>query len=408
MAIAQAYAYRGRNKEGRVVRGRLEAPSENAAAGMIRGLGLSPIAIEPAVATGLQMEIGGDLFRKRVGLKDLAVLSRQMATMIASGLSLLRTLTILADQTENRTLAKAVNDVRADVEAGSALSDALARRPEVFPPLFIYLLRAGEVGGFLDKSLASVAQTFEADVKLRSAIKSALTYPVIVLIMAVLAVIGMLVFIVPVFQKMFADLGGELPAPTQVLVVLSQNMIWILPLLIAIGIAFSVWWRRNRRRDEVRKVVDTWKLKIPVFGMLMRKVAIARFTRNFATMVGAGVPLLQSLSIVGETSNNWLIEDALKKVQDSVRGGSSIAVPLAQQSVIPSMVTQMIAVGEDSGSLQLMLDKIADFYDDDVEATTKSLTALIEPLMIAVIGVIIGAMIIALYLPMFTIYDTIK
>lgn len=218
----------------------------------------------------------------------------------------------------------------------------------------------------------------------------------------------MLLFIVPVFQKMFADLGGELPAPTQVLVVLSQNMIWILPLLIGIGIGFSVWWRKNKRREEVRKVVDTWKLKIPVFGMLMRKVAIARFTRNFATMVGAGVPLLQSLAIVGDTSNNWLIEDALRKVQDSVRGGSSISVPLAQQKVIPSMVTQMIAVGEDSGSLQTMLDKIADFYDDDVEATTKSLTALIEPLMIAVVGVIIGGMIVALYMPMFTIYDTIK
>jgi type IV pilus assembly protein PilC len=407
MVTAQAYAYRGRNQAGRVVRGRIEAPSEGAAATMMRGMGLSPIAIEEASSTGLQMEIGPALFRKRVGLKDLAVLSRQMATMISSGLSLLRTLAILSEQTENATLAKAVSDVRLDVEAGSSLSDALARRPEVFPPLFIYLMRAGEVGGFLDKSLSSVAQTFEADVKLRSSIKSALSYPVIVLCIAVVAVIAMLIFIVPVFQGMFAQLGGQLPVPTQILVTISHNMIWIGPLLVVIILVSMAWWRRNKRRDEVRKVFDTWKLKLPVFGMLMGKVAIARFSRNLATMTGAGVPLLQSLAIVADTSSNWVIEDALKKVQDAVRVGQSISVPLSQQKVFPAMVSQMISVGEDSGSLQTMLEKIADFYDDEVEATTKALTSLIEPLMIAVIGVVVGGMIVALYMPMFTIYNSI-
>jgi type IV pilus assembly protein PilC len=407
MVTAQAYAYRGRNKAGRVVRGRVDALSESAAVTAMRGMGLSPIEVKEASSTGLQMEIGPALFRKRVGLKDLAVLSRQMATMISSGLSLLRTLSILSEQTENVTLAKAVDEVRQDVEAGSSLSDALARRPEVFPPLFIYLMRAGEVGGFLDKSLSSVAQTFEADVKLRGSIKSALSYPVIVLCIAVLAVIGMLIFIVPVFENMFKSLGGQLPVPTEILVVISHNMIWIGPLLVILILGGSAWWRANKRRDEVRKVADTWKLKLPVFGMLMGKVAIARFSRNLATMTGAGVPLLQSLSIVADTSANWVIEDALRKVQDGVRNGQSISVPLSQQKVFPSMVSQMISVGEDSGSLQTMLEKIADFYDDEVEATTKALTALIEPIMIAVIGVIVGGMIVALYMPMFTIYNLI-
>jgi type IV pilus assembly protein PilC len=409
MAGIQTYAYRGRNQAGKVVTGRLDAPSEGAVVGLMRGLGLSPIAIEPAAAAvGLRMEIAPSLFQKRVNLKDLAVMARQMATMVASGLSLLRTLSILADQTENPTLAKSLNEVRLEVETGSSLSDALAAQPKIYPPLLIHLMRAGEAGGFLEKSLETVADAFEADVKLRSTIKSALTYPIVVLIMAILAVFAMLIFIVPVFENLFKQLGGQLPVPTQILVVLSRNMIWIVPLLLVLGVIATWWWRRNRRRDEVRKVVDTWKLRLPVFGLLMRKVAIARFSRNLATMVSAGVPILQSLAIVADTSGNWVIENAIKNVQESVRAGTNIATPLALQPVIPSMVTQMIAVGEDSGSLQVMLDKIADFYDTDVEATTSSLTALIEPLMIAVIGVIVGSMIVTLYLPMFTIYSSIR
>jgi type IV pilus assembly protein PilC len=252
-----------------------------------------------------------------------------------------------------------------------------------------------------------VASTFEADVKLRATIKSAMTYPVIVLIMALVSVVAMLIFIVPIFKKMFADLGGSLPVPTQILVNVSENMIWIGPLLVVGFIAFTIWWRRNGHTDRVRAVVDPWRLKLPVFGLLMRKVAIARFSRNFATMTGAGVPILQSLDIVGQTSGNWVIEQALRRVQESVRSGRSIAEPLALEPVFPPMVTQMIAVGEDSGSMETMLNKIADFYDDEVQSTTEALTSLIEPLMIGVIGVIIGGMIVALYMPMFTIYNQI-
>jgi type IV pilus assembly protein PilC len=213
---------------------------------------------------------------------------------------------------------------------------------------------------------------------------------------------------VPVFSNLFASLHAQLPVPTQILVNISHNMIWIGPLLVVIVVVVAVWWHRNKHEDRVRAVVDPWRLRLPVFGLLMRKVAIARFSRNFATMTGAGVPILQSLGIVGDTSGNWVIEQAMRRIQDAVRSGKSLAEPMANEPVFPAMVTQMVAVGEDSGSMEEMLDKIADFYDAEVEATTKQLTSLIEPLMIAVIGVLVGGMIIALYLPMFTIYNAIS
>ena len=405
---AQAYAYKGRDISGKLVKGRMEASSESAVVSRMRSMGLSPVEIRPtSTGAGLSMEISLGAFQKGVRLKDIAIMSRQLATMIAAGLSLLKALSILAAQTENKTLASTLDSVRTTVEGGAALSDALARHRQIFPPIMIHMVRAGETGGFLDRALESVADTFEADVKLRSTIKSALTYPVVVLIMAIVSVVGMLLFIVPVFEKMFSDLGGELPLPTQILVILSRAMVWITPVLIIGGVIFAVWWRRNKHTDAVRSKVDPLKLRLPVFGDLFRKVAIARFTRNFATMTGSGVPVLQSLAIVGETSGNWVIEKALINVQDSVRAGRTIAEPLAHEPMIPSMVTQMIAVGEDSGSLEQMLNKISDFYDDEVQSTTEALTSLIEPLMIAVIGTVIGSMIIALYMPIFTIFDQI-
>jgi type IV pilus assembly protein PilC len=402
------YAYKGRDGGGKVVKGKVEAPSEAAVVTRLRTMGLTPVEInQSATGTGLQMELSFAGFEKKITLKDLAVMSRQMATMVAAGLSLLKALTILAEQTENKKLARALTVVRTQVESGSSLSEALARQGREFPPLMIHLVRAGETGGFLDQSLESIADTFEKDVKLRSTIKSAMTYPVVVLCMAVLAVIGMLIFIVPVFKGMFADLGGTLPAPTQALVTISENMYWIAPILVVGGVAFGFWWRKNKNEDRVRAVVDPLKLKLPVFGDLFRKVAIARVTRNLSTMTKSGVPILQSLAIVADTSNNWVIEQALRKVQESVRSGRSIAAPLAEEGVFPAMVTQMIAVGEDSGSLEQMLAKIADFYDDEVQSTTEQLTSLIEPLMIAFIGIVIGGIIVALYMPMFSIYDQI-
>ncbi len=405
----QGWNYKARDVSGKIVKGRIDAASESAVVARMRTMGLSPVSIDAASGgTGLNMEISLGVFDKGVGLKDLAVMSRQLATMVAAGIPLMRALTILSEQTESKPLARTLATVRSQVESGSSLSEAFARQSDVFPPLMIHLVRAGETGGFLDESLESIASTIEADVKLRATIKSAMTYPVVVLAMAVVAVVGMLIFIVPVFEKMFADLGGELPLPTQILVGLSRSMIWLAPALIVIGVGFAIWWRKNKHTLKVRSTVDPWKLKLPVFGDLFRKVAIARFTRNFATMTAAGVPVLQSLGIVGETSGNWVIEDALHKVQDSVRAGRSIADPLASSGVFPPMVTQMIAVGEDSGSMELMLNKIADFYEEEVQTTTEQLTSLIEPIMIGVIGVVIGGMIVALYLPIFTIFDQIN
>jgi len=409
MPTALEFAYKGRDAAGKVVKGRLDAASESAAVARLRGMGLTPIELtEVPEGTGLNREITIPGFSKRVGLKDLAVMSRQMATMVGSGLSLLRTLNILAEQTESKPLAKILGQVRDAVEAGASISTALTNHRDVFPPIMINMVHAGETGGFLDGALESIAQNFEKEVKLRGTIKSALTYPVIVLIMSLVAVVVMLIFIVPIFADMFKGLGSELPAPTQLLVTASHAMVWLLPLLLVLGIAFSIWWGRNKNSEQVRKVVDPIKLKLPVFGLLLKKIAVARFARNFSNMIGAGVPILQALKIVGETSGNWVIENALNKVAESVRQGQSISGPLLQQPVFPPMVTQMIAVGEDAGSLEVMLDKIADFYDDEVQTATEQLTAMIEPLMIAFLGVVIGGMVVALYMPIFSIATAIK
>lgn len=408
MAESRAFTYRGRDAAGKIVKGSVEASSEVAATGRLRVMGITPIALTEGRATGLNMEITIPGFEKSVSLKDLAVMARQMSTMISSGLSLLRTLTILSEQTESVPLRRTLGSVRSDVEAGTSLSDAMGKHPKDFPPLMINLVRAGETGGFLEGALLSIAENYENEVKLRATIKSALTYPVAVLIIAILAIAGMLIFIVPIFEKMFSDLGGELPIPTQILVTLSKQMVWLAPLLLVLGVVFAFWWRANKHTDAVRRVVDPIRLKLPVFGPLFAKVTIARFSRNFSSMIAAGVPILQSLSIVGETSGNYVIEQGLRKVAESVRTGRSLSGPLAEIPVFPPMVVQMVAVGEDAGALETMLSKIADFYDAEVQATAEQLTALIEPMMIAFIGAVIGGMVVAMYLPMFSIFENIN
>ena len=357
---------------------------------------------------GLKREISIPGFQKRIKLKELAVMSRQMATMIGAGLSLLRTLNILSEQTESKPLAKILGHIRDEVETGVSTSDAFAKHSAVFPPLMVSMIRAGEAGGFLEGALESIAVNFEKEVRLRGKIKSAMTYPVIVLIMSLLSVVSMLIFIVPVFQKMFDSLGGKLPLPTMMLVYMSQAMVWIGPLMAVAFIAFAIWWPKNKNTERVRGFLDPLKLKLPVFGALLKKIAVARFSRNFSDTIGAGVPILRALQIVGETSGNRVIEDSLQKVAESVRNGQSLSGPLAGQPVFPPMVVQMIAVGEDAGSLEVMLDKIADFYDQEVEAATEQLTAMIEPLMVAFLGVVIGGMVVALYMPIFNISTLIK
>jgi type IV pilus assembly protein PilC len=399
------YSYKVRDARGKFTEGKVEAVSEAAVAERLRSMGYVPLEVR-ASNLGMQREITLG-FKKRVKTKDLAVFSRQFATMIDAGLTMLRALTIMSDQTENPELRRVLRGVKQDVEAGNSLSAAFAKAPQVFPPLMVSMTRAGEAGGFLDVSMRQIADNFEADVKLRGKIKAALTYPIVVFCLAIVMCIGLLVFVVPVFQGMFTDLGGELPLPTRILVFLSRAMRFLLPVLIVALVVFVWLWRKYGHTPQVRKVVDPLKLRIPVFGNLFQKLALARFARNLGTLLTSGVPILQSLEIVSETTGSVVISRALDEVGQSVRRGESIAGPLADHDVFPSMVVQMIASGEETGAIDQMLNKIAEFYDQEVESTTEALTALIEPLMIAFLGALVGSMIIALYMPIFKVFDLI-
>lgn len=401
------FDYQVRDRSGKVIRGRIEAESPSVVATKLKGMGYAPIAITKA-NSGLKTEIKIPGMGQRVKLKDLAISARQFATMINSGLSLLRALSILSDQTENKALGEVFSSVRLSIEQGSSLSQAFAQHPKVFPPIMINMTKAGETGGFLDQVLGQLADNFEAEVKLRSTIKSAMTYPLVVFAFALLSMVGMLLFIVPVFAGLFDSLGGTLPLPTQILVMLSELLKNSLPLIILAMIGLAVLWGKYKNHARVRNVLDPIKLKAPVFGSLFQKIALSRFTRNLGTMIHAGVPILQALDIVADTTGNVVIARAVKDVEVSVRRGESLAGPLVNHPVFPAMVVQMMAVGEDTGALDQMLHKISDFYDAEVQATTEALTSLIEPLMIAVVGAMVGAMIIALYMPIFKIFDLIK
>jgi len=408
MAAVKKFEYSVRDAQGKIQKGSIEASSEAVVANRLRDMKLAPISIDEVKTGGLKTEIKIPGFSDRIGLKDISIMARQLATMISAGLSLLRALTILAEQTENQALARVILDVRSDIEGGRSLSAALGRHPDVFPPLMINMVRAGEVGGFLDSVLSSVASNFESEVRLHGKIKSAMAYPTVVFAIAILAVVGMLLFIVPTFQKMFETLGGQLPFLTRILVAMSNGLkVGLIPLILLIILGMYLW-RTNKRKLGFRKVVEPLYLKAPVFGGLVQKVALARFTRNLGAMLRAGVPILQSLDIVGEASGNIVVENATRAVRESVRSGNSLAKPLAAHSVFPPMAVQMMAVGEDTGALDQMLDKIADFYDQEVESTTEALTSLIEPLMIAVLGAIIGFMVIGLYMPIFSVFDLVK
>jgi type IV pilus assembly protein PilC len=405
--MADSYAYRVRTRDGKVVAGTMEADGEAAVASRLRTQGLVPVQITKEAKLSAKTEL--HLLPERVKLRDLAVFSRQFATMIHSGLSLLRTLNILTEQTENSLLARTIGQVRDDVERGSSLSAAMSKHPKVFNTLYVSMVRAGETGGQLDVVLNRVADNFEADYKLRSKIKSAMTYPIVVAGIAVVLVTIMLLFVVPTFAKMFIGLGGELPLPTKILMSLSRSAKIMVPLFLVSSIAGFVVFKKLRAANaDFRLKWDTLKIKVPVFGELFQKVAVSRFSRTLALLLRAGVPVLQALDIVSEATGNEVLARAASDVKESVRGGESMSAPLGRHDVFPPMVVQMMAVGEDTGALDDMLDKISDFYDQEVESTTESLTALLEPIMIAVLGGIVGAMVIALYMPMFKIFDLIK
>jgi len=341
-------------------------------------------------------------------LKDIAVFSRQFATMINSGLSLLRSLYILAEQTENKELSKVVDQVRQDVERGASLSQALSRHPKVFNRLYVAMVRAGETGGVLDSVLLQTASIIEKQVELRRKIKSAMTYPTVVFCLCLLIVAAMLLFIVPTFKSIYAQLGGTLPALTRILIAISTAFKKFFPVFIVLG-GIGIWgFRRWIQTDAGRAVWDRVKLKTPVFGKLVHKTALTRFSQTLAVLMRSGVPILESLEITSETVNNTVLSDAVKDVQAGVKVGEAMAKPLATHEIFPPMVTQMIAVGEETGAVDTMLEKIGEFYSQEVEATVNALTSLLEPLLIVFLGACVGGMVIALYMPMFNIIKLIK
>jgi len=408
MPMTKTFEYETVDTAGKRSKGRLDASNETAAAHMLRQQGVVPLSIEES-GSGLRRELTMPGAGNRVSLRDLSVFSRQFATMTSAGMSLLRSLAVLEDQTSRPALKRAIGEVRTDVEGGNSLSSSLAKHDRIFPLLMVAMIRAGETGGFLDGALERIATNFEKDAALRGKIKSALTYPAIVLLFSGVLISGVLIFIVPIFEKMFAQLGGKLPLPTQLIVTASHTLAWSGPLFVAVVVGGTVAFKAQLRRSTgLRLQVDRLRLRLPVFGPLATKIAISRFSRNLGTLLGVGVPVLQALDVVGATTGNAVITEAMGDLQESVREGQPMSSRLGNHGVFPPMVTQMIEVGEESGQISQMLDKIADFYDREVDSAAESLTASIEPIMVLLMGVIVGGMVICLYLPMFTIYQNIQ
>jgi type IV pilus assembly protein PilC len=401
------FAYKVRAKEGRLVEGSLEAESPDLVVNKLRSMGYVPVAIERSDASALKKDIKLP-FGGKAKQKDVAVFSRQFATMINAGLSLIRALHILEEQTENEKLRETARAVRTDVERGASLAQALGRHPKVFNRLFVAMVKAGEAGGVLDSVLLNLAATIEKQVELKRKIKSAMTYPVAVFGLVCVIVTAMLMFVVPTFESLYKDLGGTLPAPTRLLLAVSRFMTSFFPFILVGGIIAVALLRRYIATDQGRAVWDTMKLKLPVFGKLVHKTAITRFCRTLSVLLRSGVPVLESLEITSETVDNVVVARAVKATQEAVKGGESMATPLNNEPVFPPMVVQMLAVGEETGAVDDMLDRVADFYDQEIEAMVDALTSLLEPLLIVMMGGTVGGMVIALYMPMFNIINLIQ
>ncbi len=406
MPDTQTYTYKVRDRAGKMLEGSLEAESTTLVANKLRQMGYVPINIEKAAGAGMKTEI--TLFKKKPKLKDISVFSRQFATMINSGLSLLRSLYILSEQTENEGLRNVIVEVRQDVEKGASLSQALSRHPKVFNKLYVSMVKSGEIGGVLDSVLLRLSDTIEKQVELRGKIKSAMTYPVAVLGLVLCIVAAMLLFIVPIFKGLYDDLGGTLPFPTRMLLAVSSMMTKGLPVIVLLTLACAFGFRRWIATNSGRRAWDAFKLKVPIFGGLVQKTAITRFCSTLSALLRSGVPILEALEIVSDTVSNTVFADAVKDVQQSVKGGESLAKPLANHKVFPPMVVQMMAVGEETGALDEMLEKVGKFYEQEVEATVDALTSLLEPALIVVLGGAVGGMVVSLYMPMFNIIKLIQ
>jgi type IV pilus assembly protein PilC len=401
------YAFKALDLAGAPSKGQIEASDKQAVASQLRSKGLIVIDIEERAPAS-----AGDILARfrRVKADDLVIATRQLATMVQSGMSLLRALYVIEEQTEADKLREIFIAVRKDVEAGVSLSAALAKHPDAFNQLYVAMVQAGETGGILDHTLVRVADQLEKDAALRRQIKAAMVYPSLIGGFALIVLVALVAFLVPVFEKIFVDFGGELPAITKFTVWLSHMMTGRWYVMVAV-VAAVVWvFRFWKNSDRGRVQWDRLKLKFPMkIGDIVQKVALARFSRTFSGLIAAGVPMLEAIDITGKTSGNKVIEMAMDDVRESVKRGGSLTQPMTQvPEAFPVMVTQMIGVGEETGALETMMTKVADFYEEQVDAAVKALTSILEPVMIVVVGAIVGFIVIAMYLPMFKVYDSIK
>jgi type IV pilus assembly protein PilC len=400
------YIWKGKSRQGTVTKGEMEAATVEAVEAQLRGQMLTPVSVKAK-----PKDIGEyiSFLKQKITTKELVIFTRQFATMIDAGLPLVQCLKILGDQQENPTFKKIIVEVRNDVEQGSTFADALSKHPKPFDALFCNLVAAGEVGGILDTILNRLAVYLEKADALARKVKGAMVYPTTVMVVAVGVIILLLVKVIPTFEKMFADFGSELPGPTQFVVNISHFMQeWIVIFMISVAAALIAFFQARKRSYKFRRATDALFLKAPVFGPLIRKVAVARFTRTLGTMISSGVPILDGLDIVSRTAGNVIIEEALTSVRAGIAEGRTVAEPLAEAGVFPGMVVQMIAVGEETGAMETMLGKIADFYDEEVDAAVDALTAMLEPIMMVGLGGTVGAMLVAMYLPIFKIAETIN
>jgi type IV pilus assembly protein PilC len=399
------FIFKAMDLTGAKATGEVEADSKQVVADQLKARGLIVLDI---AGKHKSKEISLT-FLNRVKATDLTIMTRQLATMISSGMTILRALYVLEAQTENKMLAEIIAEVRKDVEAGLPLSDALERHPKVFTPLFVAMTRAGETGGVLEASLLRVADQLEKADSLRRQIKSAMIYPGVIMTFALVVLLALVTFLVPAFVGVFKQFGGELPTITKFTVALSNAVKGQWWAFIIVSVAIVYVFRRFKRSDWGRPKWDAFRLRVPMkIGDIVQKVALARWSRTLSALTAAGVPLLAALDITGKTAGNHVVEKAMAEVIESVKRGGTIAEPLREASVFPGMVAQMVAVGEETGALDTMLSKIADFYEDQVEASVKSLTSILEPIMLVVVGGIVGFIVISMYLPLFKVYDQIK
>jgi type IV pilus assembly protein PilC len=399
------FIWKAKTRNGASKKGEMDAASEAAVLTQLRAQMLLPVSVRPKARN---IEDVLPFLKQKIKTRELVIFTRQFATMIDAGLPLVQCLDILGTQQPNKTFKTIILQVKVDVEQGSTFAEALRKHPKPFDALYVNLVQAGEIGGILDTILNRLAMYLEKADALARKVKGAMVYPVTVLVVAVAVIVLMLIKIIPTFEKMFQDFGGELPGPTQLVVDLSHFMQeWIGPFLVVVTAVVVAFFQARKRLPKFRRQTDAITLKLPVFGDLLTKVAVARFTRTLGTMIASGVPILEGLDIVAKTAGNVVVEEALYDVKSAISEGKTIAEPLSQSKVFPGMVVQMIAVGEETGAMETMLGKIADFYDEEVDAAVDALTAMLEPAMMVGLGGTVGGMLIAMYLPIFKIADTI-